>query len=487
MHKNAAGCLFGFAAAVAYARPPGCAGPPSSPSSASGSASAASLVTQSRQAMAGLAVALVVIVMRTQDSGRERRSKVILLAVRGRRCGVVLVMVRNQIASGNEFNSFFQRVDWFSESMRIWQTDPLFGVGLRWWYTDRFEKVPAAQRDPGELSTAGLFGLVGLRGPHGRQPGRAVADGPKYGVRRARWSILSRLVQGQLDLFWVAVQTSVPFLIVGICLGAQGRELAERPPECSRAARRATAGKDHHVTALSTARRRPRLLHQRLRRGGAARQRARRRPGAAGHRVTSSAGSRARVRAVAGDGVRVLPGHAHPGGAAQPPAAARPARRRQRPHDRRRGGRRRWRGWLRGVPVVSTRHFASPRGTRRLTRPVTRSGTRRVDAQIAVSQYVADHVDGPSTVVLSGVRPEPDRVAGGRPEPGRPGRAAARAGEAHRRRRPRLRRLRPRRHGLAADDRRRRRAARRAARTWRQRSGSATPWSSSVTAATSGT
>ena len=28
-----------------------------------------------------------------------------------------------------------------------------------------------------------------------------------------------------------------------------------------------------------------------------------------------------------------------------------------------------------------------------------------------MSQYVADHVDGASTVVLSGVRPEPDRVA----------------------------------------------------------------------------
>jgi glycosyltransferase involved in cell wall biosynthesis len=63
------------------------------------------------------------------------------------------------------------------------------------------------------------------------------------------------------------------------------------------------------------------------------------------------------------------------------------------------------------VPVVSTRHFASPRGTRPLTRLVTRWGTRRIDGQIAVSQFVADHVDGASTVVLSGVRPEPDRVA----------------------------------------------------------------------------
>jgi hypothetical protein len=41
--------------------------------------------------------------------------------------------------------------------------------------------------------------------------------------------VLSRIVQGQLDLFWVAVQTSIPFLIVGICLGAQGREIAEQP------------------------------------------------------------------------------------------------------------------------------------------------------------------------------------------------------------------------------------------------------------------
>ena len=60
---------------------------------------------------------------------------------------------------------------------------------------------------------------------------------PKYGVL-ATTVILSRLVQGQLDLFWVAVQTSIPFLIVGICLGAQGRELAEQPPDLGRHAAR---------------------------------------------------------------------------------------------------------------------------------------------------------------------------------------------------------------------------------------------------------
>ena len=131
---------------------------------------------------------------------------------------------------------------------------------------------------------------------------------------------------------------------------------------------------------------------------------------ALGHRVTIVGGHQPRVRATAGDGVVVLPGHAIPVAlrnlrrlparpdivnvhmtAAEVAISAAP--------------------WLRAVPVVSTRHFASPRGTRRLTRLVTRVGTRRIDGQIAVSQYVADHVDGATTVVLSGVRPEPDRVA----------------------------------------------------------------------------
>jgi glycosyltransferase involved in cell wall biosynthesis len=127
-----------------------------------------------------------------------------------------------------------------------------------------------------------------------------------------------------------------------------------------------------------------------------------------GHRVTVIGGDQARVREVAGDGVRVLPGHridvavrslrrldaaadvvnAHMTGAELAVALS---------------------PWVR-ARMVSTRHFASPRGSRPATRAVVRWSTRRVDAQIAVSRYVAEHVDGASTVVLSGVRPEPDRV-----------------------------------------------------------------------------
>ncbi len=283
------------------------------------------------------------------------------------------------------------------------------------------------------LSTAGLVGLVGFVV---LMVGSLVVlwrMDPRYGLV-AFVVILSRLVQGQLDLFWVAVQTSVPFLIVGICLGAHGRELADQPPGVGQAAERmpddaaarqgdrvtdaptldivhvcctnAFAGVERHVSELAAAQ------------------------VALGHRVTVVGGHQPRVRATAGDGVVVLPGHAiHVAlrSLRRLPAAS---RRRQRAHDRGRGGpldgpvaARRARG---RAPATSP----SPRGTRRLTRPVTRWGTRRIDGQIAVSQYVADHVDGASTVVLSGVRPEPDRVGGGRPAAGRPGRAAARAREA---------------------------------------------------------
>jgi hypothetical protein len=229
MHKNSAGCIFGIAAAVAYARPTWVRWSPLFARVCFWICLTGIAITQSRQAMAGLAVALIVIVMRTHNAGRERRSKVILLAVAAG-MGFILVMVRNQVASDDEFNSFFQRVDWFGESIRIWQTDPLFGVGLRWWYTDRFEVVfqpPNAVLEM--LSTAGLVGLAGFVVLMFGSLVVLWRMDPRYGLVCVV-VLLSRLVQGQLDLFWVAVQTSVPFLIVGICLGAQGRELAHQPP-----------------------------------------------------------------------------------------------------------------------------------------------------------------------------------------------------------------------------------------------------------------
>ena len=45
---------------------------------------------------------------------------------------------------------------------------------------------------------------------------------PRFGTL-AIAATLSRIVQAQFDLFWVAAQVSVPFVIAGICLGAMAR------------------------------------------------------------------------------------------------------------------------------------------------------------------------------------------------------------------------------------------------------------------------
>jgi glycosyltransferase involved in cell wall biosynthesis len=62
----------------------------------------------------------------------------------------------------------------------------------------------------------------------------------------------------------------------------------------------------------------------------------------------------------------------------------------------------------RRVPVVSTRHFAAHRGqSSSAAGVVARWGAHRIAAQIAVSRFVADHIEPPSTVVVSGVPESP--------------------------------------------------------------------------------
>lgn len=68
---------------------------------------------------------------------------------------------------------------------------------------------------------------------------------------------------------------------------------------------------------------------------------------------------------------------------------------------------------LRDVPLVATRHFARRRGSSPLARRVGNVVAARIDAQVAISDYVADRIDGWSTVVYPGV-PVRDATTGPR-------------------------------------------------------------------------
>lgn len=57
----------------------------------------------------------------------------------------------------------------------------------------------------------------------------------------------------------------------------------------------------------------------------------------------------------------------------------------------------------RRFPVVCTRHFAARRGSSWPAKLAGRWLSRRIDLQIAISYFVASHIEGPSTVVYPGV------------------------------------------------------------------------------------
>ena len=247
MHKNFLGTMLAMTALIAYVRPAW-----ARIDSRAGTAifwwlALAVGFTQSRQAVVGLAVALAVLVLRA-DTDR-RRSKAILLAIVPA-VVVVLTLVRDQFASGNIHNSFFTRLEWFRDSIDLWWSSPLVGVGLRWWYTDRF---PGGIQPPNaELEVLTSAGLVGLVSFLALMVGSVVLlwrVEPTYGML-AMLVVLSRIVQGQLDIFWVAGQTSFPFVVVGVCLGmrAHAGATAARADEVSGAvhvsrAHPATAGR----------------------------------------------------------------------------------------------------------------------------------------------------------------------------------------------------------------------------------------------------
>lgn len=59
----------------------------------------------------------------------------------------------------------------------------------------------------------------------------------------------------------------------------------------------------------------------------------------------------------------------------------------------------------RRVPIVSTRHFSAPRGQSRLGRAAAGFIAARVSAQVSISRYVAERIEGSSQIVYPGVEP----------------------------------------------------------------------------------
>lgn len=225
MHKNFVGTLLCFSAVIAYARPVWL-GWSRFWSLAVFWASAAGIAfAQSRQGLVALGVAVLVIALRTDPV--RKRSKLIVLAVLPA-VFFVGTLVRDEVAEGNVHSAVFQRLTWFEDTMSVWLDSPLFGAGLRYWSAGRTEL--GFQPPNAELEVLASAGVVGLAGFLVAFVGSLVVlwrVDPRYGTL-AFAIVLSRLVQGQFDLFWIAIQVSVPFVVAGIALGVQAREAEEQ-------------------------------------------------------------------------------------------------------------------------------------------------------------------------------------------------------------------------------------------------------------------
>jgi hypothetical protein len=214
MHKNAAGTLMSFAALIVYVNPGWANLPVRWTRLALALLLIAIVMTQSRQAWVGLVIAVIVVVARR--GGHSRLALLLVIPA----IWLVVSMVLEQIESQNQHNSLFQRLDWLREVYAFWKHSPIFGHGLRFWYVD--PTVPY-QPPQAEIEVAASAGVVGLAAFIIMWIGILIVlyrVDPVYGTL-ALAAVLSRIVQAQFDLFWVTAQVSVPFVIAGICLGAQ--------------------------------------------------------------------------------------------------------------------------------------------------------------------------------------------------------------------------------------------------------------------------
>lgn len=217
MHKNFLGSLILFAAVLAYAHPPWMGWSRRWAMATFWLFVGAISLTQSRQAILGLGVALLIISFRT--AGERRRSNLALLSILPAGY-LVATVIRDQVASGNEHNSIYQRLSWFSDTLALWRESPFLGHGLRYWTSGRTEfgfQPPNGLLEV--LASAGVIGLFAFVVMLGGTMVILWRVDPNYGTV-AFAVIVGRLVQSQFDLFWISITASVPLAIAGIALGA---------------------------------------------------------------------------------------------------------------------------------------------------------------------------------------------------------------------------------------------------------------------------
>lgn len=179
------------------------------------------LMSQSRQGLAAVVAGLGVLAFIARDRHRWLKAMVPIALVAT--VVALYASVQDQLSGAEAHNSATIRLEIFDAAIAIWQSAPLFGVGMRWWYTGEF---PGAFQPPSVWlevgTTVGWFGLIGFVLMFVIAL-LALNRLPREYSAVAIAVIVTRLVQAQFDLYWVAGQGAALWLVAGIAVGVAAR------------------------------------------------------------------------------------------------------------------------------------------------------------------------------------------------------------------------------------------------------------------------
>jgi O-antigen ligase len=140
-----------------------------------------------------------------------------------------------------QFNSLNTRIESYDRAFELWQGDPIFGVGVRFFRdptlnaTEPHNLIISSLGESGVVGTAGFVALnVAVIAMFWR---RRDALG-----RAALYLTLAHAIDSMAGIFWVAGTGTLPWLVVGLAAGAEGLDASDDgQPEESRSTTRSTS------------------------------------------------------------------------------------------------------------------------------------------------------------------------------------------------------------------------------------------------------
>ncbi|MDT4937726.1 MAG: hypothetical protein QOG80_1397 [Pseudonocardiales bacterium] len=114
----------------------------------------------------------------------------------------------------------------------IWRTDPLVGVGMKYFNTHKYGPYafPANNVVDNELAESGLFGLGGFVLLEIMTVAAGIRRRGEPLVAAALGMALGQLLHGMVDIYWAAGVVSLPYLILGMALAKEPVSRTEAQP-----------------------------------------------------------------------------------------------------------------------------------------------------------------------------------------------------------------------------------------------------------------